>query len=189
MKDVFEELDITCTVLWYDSDCYENGCHRFGNIAPYLAIMLESHKPDFPRMTKMSAARPTHREQMIYIILTLGRYRYHANKNHSGNTIGAKGQGFLVFVFAFAYASVQVGSSEQWSDQGSVWVSYNPHRSETQKVMTNGTNEECWARKKVSMAGTSNYTPQHLWGVITHPGPWYLLLAQHSWNVSQNNHP
>ena len=35
-------------------------------------------------------------------------------------------------------------------------------------------------QKRISRAGTSNYTPQHLWGVITCPCPWYLLLAQHS---------
>ena len=29
-------------------------------------------------------------------------------------------------------------------------------------------------QRQVSMAGTSNYIPQILWGVITHPCPWYL---------------
>ena len=30
------------------------------------------------------------------------------------------------------------------------------------------------------MAGTSNYTPQYLWEIITCPCPWYLLLAHKS---------
>ena len=30
-------------------------------------------------------------------------------------------------------------------------------------------------------AGTSNYIPQYLWGVITCLCPWYLLPTQHSW--------
>ena len=34
-------------------------------------------------------------------------------------------------------------------------------------------------QKQVSGAGTSNYSPQILWGVITCPCPWYLLLTQH----------
>ena len=37
-------------------------------------------------------------------------------------------------------------------------------------------------QKKVSRAGTSNYTPQYLWDVITCPFPWYPLLVQHSSN-------
>ena len=32
-------------------------------------------------------------------------------------------------------------------------------------------------RKQMRRAGTSNYTPQYLWGVITWPCTWYLLLA------------
>ena len=32
-------------------------------------------------------------------------------------------------------------------------------------------------RKHMRRAGTSNYTPQYLWGVITWPCTWYLLLA------------
>ena len=35
-------------------------------------------------------------------------------------------------------------------------------------------------RNEVSRAGTSNYSPQKLWNVITCPYPWYLLLTQHS---------
>ena len=38
-------------------------------------------------------------------------------------------------------------------------------------------------QKQVSRAGTSNYIPRILWDVITCPCPWYLLLAQHSWNI------
>ena len=41
-------------------------------------------------------------------------------------------------------------------------------------------------QKQVSRTGTSNYTPQILWDVITCPCPWYLLLTQYSsydtWN-------
>ena len=33
---------------------------------------------------------------------------------------------------------------------------------------------------QVSRAGTSNYIPQYLWGVITCPCPWYLLPAHKS---------
>ena len=36
------------------------------------------------------------------------------------------------------------------------------------------------SQKQISRAGTSNYTPQILWDVITWPCPWYLLLIQHS---------
>ena len=32
-------------------------------------------------------------------------------------------------------------------------------------------------QKQVSTAGTSNCIPQYMWGVITCPSPWYLLLA------------
>ena len=35
-------------------------------------------------------------------------------------------------------------------------------------------------QKQVSRAGTSNYTPQFLWDVITSHCSWYLFLAQHS---------
>ena len=35
-------------------------------------------------------------------------------------------------------------------------------------------------QKQVSRAGTNNYIPQYLWGVITCPCPWYLLLAHKS---------
>ena len=35
-------------------------------------------------------------------------------------------------------------------------------------------------QKQISRTGTSNYTPQYLWGVITCLRPWYLLLTQHS---------
>ena len=34
--------------------------------------------------------------------------------------------------------------------------------------------------EQVSRAGTNNYTPQYVWGVITCPCPWYLLLANAS---------
>ena len=34
-------------------------------------------------------------------------------------------------------------------------------------------------KRLVSRAGTSNYTPQHLWDVITCPCPSYLLLIKH----------
>ena len=42
---------------------------------------------------------------------------------------------------------------------------------------------DVWCQKQVSRAWTSNYIPQKLWDVITCPCPWYLLLAQQSWNV------
>ena len=35
-------------------------------------------------------------------------------------------------------------------------------------------------QKQVSRAGTCNYIPQILWGVITCPCPWYLVPTQHS---------
>ena len=38
-------------------------------------------------------------------------------------------------------------------------------------------------QKQVSRAGTSNYMPHILWGVITCAYPLYLLQAQHSWNM------
>ena len=38
-----------------------------------------------------------------------------------------------------------------------------------------------WFQNQASRAGTSNYIPQYLRGVITIPCTWYLLLAQHSW--------
>ena len=34
-------------------------------------------------------------------------------------------------------------------------------------------------QKEVPRAGTSNYTPQIIWDLITCPCPWYLHLAQH----------
>ena len=40
-----------------------------------------------------------------------------------------------------------------------------------------------FCQKQVSRLGTSNYISQKLWDVITCPCPWYLLLAQQSWNV------
>ena len=48
------------------------------------------------------------------------------------------------------------------------------------------TREHIWwsaCQKQVSMTGTSNYTPQYLWGVIISPCPQYLLLAQHFWFI------
>ena len=39
-------------------------------------------------------------------------------------------------------------------------------------------------QEQVSKAGTSNYIPKYLGDVISCPWPWYLLLAQPSWNVS-----
>ena len=41
-------------------------------------------------------------------------------------------------------------------------------------------------QKQVSRAGTSNYTPQILWGVINCRWPWCRLLAQHP---SFHRHP
>ena len=37
----------------------------------------------------------------------------------------------------------------------------------------------CVCQKQVWRAGTNNYTPKILWGVITCPCPSYLFLAQH----------
>ena len=38
-------------------------------------------------------------------------------------------------------------------------------------------------QKQLSRAGTSNYMPHIVWGVITCAYPLYLLRAQHSWNM------
>ena len=50
-------------------------------------------------------------------------------------------------------------------------------------------NWELLYRKPTSRVGTSNYTPQYLWDVITWPCPWYLLMTyMSSWcNQSKEN--
>ena len=55
----------------------------------------------------------------------------------------------------------------------------NVHRMDTRTH----TIYEIWevlCQKRVSRAGTNNYIPQNLWGVITCPCPWHLLLVRHS---------
>ena len=62
-------------------------------------------------------------------------------------------------------------------------------------ILIENTSQESWSiwinwsllwwlvcQKQVSRAGTSNYTPQLLWDVITCTCPWYLLLARKSSN-------
>ena len=48
---------------------------------------------------------------------------------------------------------------------------------------------EVLCQKQASKAGTINYIPQLLWGVINCLCPWYLLLAQHSPYVACQTNP
>ena len=66
-----------------------------------------------------------------------------------------------------------------WSRQDPRWANVGPTKFAVGLDMLWG------VLYQVSRAGTSNYILQILWGVITCPCPWYLLVAQHSPYVCQ----
>ena len=84
---------------------------------------------------------------------------------------------------------VSLGSNELRFSQGPFWKFNNSYRQSFSPVILGhnlhiALKSGVLCQNQAPSAGTCNYIPQYLWDVIICPCSWYLLLAQHYWNIA-----